>query len=814
MAAGIYSGGLHVTELTVRGSRRLRAACRVIVLGALGGPLVAVAQSDPAGPTRPRSELAEVVVTAQKVEQNLQEVPVAVTAIGADEVAANRITNLADVGNLVPNVDIQNQTYGGLGGPNITIRGVVSGFAGPTNDPANALYVDGVYLGRSEMQGVNTADIERVEVLRGPQGVLYGKNSTGGAINFITQAPSGTFGFKQDVGVSNFDGLRARTRVDLPEWNGLSARITYLRDQRDGAVRNIGAGTVWKVGNSLKRDVVSPRTLGGWKFDNWLASVRYAPSENIKVDYKLAHSEGYDVNKAIQVLDDSAIAFLPFVGVVKGPTYVSGPKRLDAVNNEMTGPSFRNSTMHSLIASLKVSDALSFKNILAYGDSRQGQNGSELTGAGGLRTDDSGVCNLVFPSCTSAAGAPFKLVGVTGTRESRQLQEELQIDYRSPVVDLTGGVFYFDEKAGATDAAGFVYVFETLPNPIKAVNGVPCGASTPAFSDPCPSPRTDDNRNRSTAVYAHAAWHVSDRVDVLTGARQTWDDRKGVDVVFDTYTPFATKKNKLDWLVGVTFKLDDSTLMWAKASTAFLSGGRAGGLDFEPEEMTQYELGAKVDFFDRRLRLNTSLFYSDYKNLQFSYFDPNTGVGQFLNAGKATIYGAELELSAIPVDGLTVALNLGVTDFKYDKVLQPAPGDSFPFDGLIDVTDTFVVANRPKATGFVMAEYAFAPMASGAHVALRVDGSYRSSSENRNGDLGITPDGVDLNALTRTKSAFLLNARATLADVSFGGSSRLSVSAWGRNLTNEIRVYGNSIVVTNGVFSEPRTYGLDITMEF
>ena len=188
--------------------------------------------------------LDEIVVTAQRQSQNLQRVPVSVTALGGETIERLKIANITSLNTLVPNLNVSVQPAGSTV-PTLTIRGVTGGQASPGADNGISLYVDGVYTGAGYGAISDLADIERIEVLRGPQGTLYGRNSTGGAINFITRGPSGQFGLRQEFSVGNRGRFRAKTRLDLPEWNGFSAVISYLHDEHRGWARNLGVGTRW-----------------------------------------------------------------------------------------------------------------------------------------------------------------------------------------------------------------------------------------------------------------------------------------------------------------------------------------------------------------------------------------------------------------------------------------------------------------------------------------------------------------------------------------------------------------------------------------
>ncbi len=186
----------------------------------------------------------EIVVTAQKRAENLQSVPVAVTAVTSEAIANARIENIADLRSIAPNLYVVTQP-GGSSIPSTVMRGQVSGAAtNPTVDNGISYYIDGVYLGALNGILFDINEIERIEIIRGPAGTLFGTNSTGGAINYITSGPKGEFGVKQDFSYARFGSFRSKTRIDTPEWNGLSASVSYLHNEKKNNVRNFRQTTI------------------------------------------------------------------------------------------------------------------------------------------------------------------------------------------------------------------------------------------------------------------------------------------------------------------------------------------------------------------------------------------------------------------------------------------------------------------------------------------------------------------------------------------------------------------------------------------
>src|SRR5579883_148250 len=327
------------------------------------------------------SQLEEVVVTAQKRRENLQIVPVAVTALDSQALENARVENVMDLGGLAPNVYVMQgaSVAGSNATPFMTIRGIQSNVTGTVQtDSGIAIYVDGLYLGRASGQVFDLADVKQMEVLRGPQGTLFGRNSVGGAINITTQEPAGEFGVRQDVSVGNFGEFRTKSRVDLDEFEGFRLSISYLHSQTDGYMKNLSAGhfvnpsgvTFGSVGPQF-----SQRNLGSADTDAFLATLTYRPPalDDLILKYKFDYAGEDSVNNGVQILavGPSASAFYPppyglsKTNRIAGPAVISLAPTEDVANTQAIGNYFM-SWGQSLAAEYDPSDALQIKNITAY----------------------------------------------------------------------------------------------------------------------------------------------------------------------------------------------------------------------------------------------------------------------------------------------------------------------------------------------------------------------------------------------------------------------------------------------------------------
>ncbi|RYE40516.1 MAG: TonB-dependent receptor, partial [Hyphomicrobiales bacterium] len=229
----------------------------------------------------------EIIVTAQKREQSIQDVPIAVSALGEDTLQVNRVQNTADLTGLAPGL-VARKAPGGLGSPSFSMRGRNANASVPSQDRQISMYVDGVYIGGNRGTVIDMPDIERIEVLRGPQGTLFGRNSTAGAVQFITPNPTGELGFRQDITVGNQNQFRSRTTINTPSFGPFSARVTYVHDEKRGDVRNLGARTYWDRTNPFTNVTQqrSPNWLGGKNYETVFAALRYDNGGDVTMSYK------------------------------------------------------------------------------------------------------------------------------------------------------------------------------------------------------------------------------------------------------------------------------------------------------------------------------------------------------------------------------------------------------------------------------------------------------------------------------------------------------------------------------------------------
>ena len=745
------------------------------------------------------NQLAEVVVTAQKREQSVQDVPIAVTALSGDTLAVNRIASVTDLSGLAPNVVVRRGSVT-QNVPAFTVRGAVSYGVVAGSDKQVSIYLDGVYLSSPRGSLFDLPDVERIEMLRGPQGTLFGRNATAGAVSVTTRDPAGEFHVRQEITLGNYDQNRTRTSVDLPAMGPFSAYVSYVHTYQRGDIKNLGAGTRWDRTASPDNLGVqySPKYLGTKDADAWFAAVKFAPNDAFstvyKFDWNVEHgSPGAAVPVGLFPVGAAGALLSNTVNLQPRPVVLDpSAKRPKSANNSFTTPFDQKVYGHSLTSQFKVSDNITLKNIAAYRYSYIFA-ATQLDGLGGLVN--------VIPAL-GPVGAPFLVIGSQNLGRSKQWSDEFQLNYDSKLLTLTAGALWFH----GSDRSGGLLSIRTTPS----------FATYPGGVIPIGSEGINYNRQTSTAAYVQSEFHVTSQLDVVTGARITKDKKSG-EFIFGTPPALTTiafnyHKTKPNWLLGVNYKPNEDVLLYGKFSTAFVSGGSVAAIDFKPETAKSFEGGVKADWLDKRLRTNLSVFQVTYKHLQTaqsaSNFPalPNSAVAGTIvvdQGGPVKAKGFEFEGTALPAKGLTLGGSLGYTDTKF-----------------IDVSPVLLAANgggylptlRPKWTSSLWGQYESDPLFNEARGFLRLDATYHSKqfidgNPNRNAPT--------LAVLKTSPAVWIVNGRAAIRDIKIGGAD-VEVAAWARNLTNNKDYIYALIVVGVGEvnFQPARTFGIDVSVRY
>ncbi len=702
-------------------------------------------------------QLEAIVVTAERRETDLQQTPIAISAFSTSALEAIGATDFTAVSAIAPNVNLMPAS--GQNGTVLSIRGIGIGDPSAAVDPKVGLYIDGVYVARSTAT-IFELDLERVEVLRGPQGTLWGKNTTGGSVNVITARPRGEFGFVQDLGFGEFGHLRARSVLDLPgaslgSAGTLKARLTYLKTRSDG----------WADRTNLA--IPGPTQLGKFDSDSYRLALDWQFTDNVRVEY------AYDrVERSGTARQDQLIGAVPALGV---DAWISRRDRvtrfeLDGVSDDGIGLD-----AHTLLLQWQLGNS-TLKSITGYRDSDLWY-GPDFDGTPAQYT------SILLSNYQPYTGGLYNLVG---ERDHRQLSQELQWigSAAGGRMDYVLGLYYLDEE-GREATTGRLYY--------KAYG---------IFTD---TSKTFTIDNQSKAIYGQMGWALpvlDDRLRVIVGARYTEDDKK-VNKTNHNGRP-ADLRGSESWgdlspTATLEYSASDALSLYLRAARGYNAGVfnvRSSAANFlnpaDKETVTSYEFGMKSEWLDRRLRFNAAAFLARYEDMQqFVYV---AGDSTAVNVGNTDLWGLEVEALARPIESLTLALTWGYLDYDIKR---------FEYGGN-DVADSAVVAFAPKQTASAYIEYAW-PRQSYGQFALRIDGVYK-------GKVSFDPLSY---SRTQSDSYQLLNMRLALSSVPVG-RGEFSVALWGRNLTDEDhQVFGIDFgEFQTGAFGDPRAFGVDLRVRF
>ncbi|PHR61457.1 MAG: TonB-dependent receptor [Robiginitomaculum sp.] len=714
--------------------------------------------------TSEKVSLDEVIVTARRQSENLQTTPLAVSTFSADELFSDRIENLGNLQAHVPNLSLH---VGDAANAVIYLRGVGQIDSISFNDPGVGVYVDDVYMGRAQGSFLDVMDPERIEVLRGPQGTLYGRNTIGGAIKFVSARPTNEQEGYIEAGYGNYNDFRIKASMSgaLVE-DVLMVKAAVAHSSRDGYSQNLFDG----------EDDFDKETL------SWRASALLTPDENLSFYLVLDGSEN-SPDHSRTPHKETPIFSVPSNGFI----------------NPSNDPFIVNANFNTL------------ENLKTFGVAL---------------TSEYSVDKLTFKSITSFREMDYRTkIDLDGTVDSsfgiydfedqQQFSQELQFIYSGDKVSLVSGLYYFKEDDVTFAGAIAPDFFVVLP-----VIGV--------FPFPIVNAGRRDQTNISKAAYAQFKYAASSDLNLTLGLRYTEETKdvksegedffgtgittpEEMEAAFGTGVGYGLTSFTADdkWKsfsprFGLDYIVNDDVMVYASASRGFKSGGFNGRLtnraqSFDPETLWSYEAGFKSTWNDSRVRLNVAAFYNDYKNFQLSRFSANPDTGAFEsvfeNAGKATIWGAEMELTALLTDSLTLDMNAGYLNSGYDE---------FFGDFGIDVSESRHLVNAPDFTSRASLNYSHDLVNSGT---LNFNGavSYRSKTY-----------------LTVSSSEVLAQDGYGLLEASIHFASadeHWNVILAGQNLTDkQYREHGFDLSAAPGVqlgyYGTPRTYSLTVRYNF
>ncbi|MFD2429188.1 TonB-dependent receptor domain-containing protein [Sphingobium scionense] len=605
-------------------------------------------------------------------------------------------------------------------------------------------------------------------MLKGPQGTLFYRNSTGGALSLVSKKPTGEFHLTQTMGVMNYDGYKVETHLDLPSFANISVKLDALVTKRGGTTDNPMAGE--EDYNQLDQ-----RGMHG--------AVLWEPSSSFSAQYDFDTSYDASTPYYFQMLGKSDR--LPVADMVE----VQPDRAKTADIGVPIQKSIGKTHGHALHMDRQVADGINLRSITSYRELSQSQY------------DNGGAHQGAF-----APNAKFARYSLAGLNQN-QFSQEVQLVGSLSRVDFVAGAYYYHEKGD--DWAWAPYTMQWGATAAAAPTRLPtleAGQVTP-YPD-----RASDAKADSFALYGQATWTpaiLDDALHLTGGARYTHDKKSGdlfkVNGV-DKDFRFDISSSRVDPTVTLAFDATDNIHLYGKWGTAY----RAGGANsrsvtyraYKPEEVETSEVGFKGEFLDHHVRLNLAAYKTIYKNQQIDFNavlsevpgGPTRTTIETVNVdGNGTIKGFEADLVVMPVEGLTLTAAYAYTKGDLAQAANPFAGNAL---------QTVFVVYTPKNAFSGAIDYS-----------LPLDWATLRAHVDANGGDGYHSQSSDA---ALTDSAFLVNARLSFADITLKGDAKLQISAWSRNLFNEQHTFfqTGSSSLQLGIFNEPRTYGLEATVRF
>ena len=738
------------------------------------GPVEAVeAEAEEQAEAQAQDE-ADIFVTAQRRQEKLTDVGISIAALPARLIEESRISQIENIAASVPNVDIKEQVPGAI--PVVTIRGIGLDDFSATNSPSAGVYVDEVPLASTALMSSEIYDLERIEVLKGPQGTLYGRNSTAGAVNIITARPANEFAARFSAGYGNFETFDAEGFVNVPLGDTLALRVS--------------ARTVQQGEGYWRSRLLPGETIGERNLVTGRAQLRWRPSPDVDVNLKV---EG--------LRSRSELGQPEFFGAVNpltgGPCAPVLAGRID--NSQCTdffgytdtdGDPFLGDwardafyDIDSWDATLRVEADLGPVRLRSITGYREQERGFDI----------------------DSDATPRRQVDFIQTDEIEQFTQELHLSGKIGIADWLVGLFYSHDQVNVLTPGDHLDLFVTR-TVIDA-----------------------DQKTESVAGFANVEWHLTDRLSLITGLRLTWEQREYVGGTTDlnpfgfsflcipaglctpgvpgpvalTFRDDEISDTNLTGRIAAEYKPTERSLVYASVSRGRKSGGFFSGITtdnraltpYRPETLTAFEIGARAELADRKVLVSGSLFHYDYDDVQTFVRDDGGAipVQRLGNIDHARVYGADLDIAWRPLAGLDLFAGIGLLDTKLGAFATAAgpvaAGNELP--------------NAPSLTFNGRARYEF-PIASGLKAIIL--GSARYSD-------GVFKDAIN-DPLIRAGSYWLFDARLAIA----AGDDKWEVAVWGRNLSNDQHVVQGLDVASlgfgNRTYNAPRTYGVTGTFRF
>ncbi|WEK57665.1 MAG: TonB-dependent receptor [Candidatus Brevundimonas phytovorans] len=739
-----------------------------LLAGAAMGAIVSAAQAQDAQPT---SSVEDIIVTARRTEESAQKTPLALTAFSGETLERVGAQQVTDLQGAVPNLNLV-QGRGSSNSTNIYIRGVGQPDALQTFDPAVGVYVDDVYYSRIRGSQFDLLDLERVEILRGPQGTLYGKNTIGGAMKLVSRRPGQEFRARASAAYGDYDLMEIQGAVSGPITDTLALGLSALHSERGGYVTDPVTGAEYNDKNTSAAR----------------ASLAWDPTATFRVDLNVDYSKddaGLTVGQAT-----NSLTYLGY-----GVSYPVATPTPEYDFKTRTTPGLPNETRletwgSALRMTWDLSDALTLKSITSYRE---------------LNTDD----YIDFDA------TELEIADALVAVDQKQTSQELQLTYSTDRLTAVGGLYWLKEDVSSHQ---------------ESYNDDLLG---PAYGNPTFLRYIDDAlETTSKAAYANLSYSVTDALRLSAGVRYTKEEKdyaRLTSVVSNltalnssyAFAPPTGEYEDTSIMLSADYQLSDAAMVYARYSQGFKSGGFNGransateATEYQPETADSFEVGAKTQYWENRVRLNLAAFMTKYDDFQARVSGIETPPGggvptpvlSVINAGSLDIFGFEVEGVLAPVRGLTLDTQIGFLNADYKEF---ADARFTAFGGSRAFQDP---AFSPKWTVRVGGQYEWA-LDGGSSVTFGAAAKYRSR-------MALAVDNTIINTDTELAGMYqdaywLYDARVVWSDA----ADRYSVGLYGQNLADEVyktdaQEFSSIGNIRTAYYGAPRTWMVKVTAKY
>lgn len=742
-----------------------------LLAGAAWSALATFAVAQDASP-EPSAALEDVIVTARRTEESAQRTPLSLSAFSGETLARQGAQQVTDLQGSVPNLNIV-QGRGSSNATNIYIRGIGQPDALQTFDPAVGVYVDDVYYSRIRGTQFDLLDLERVEVLRGPQGTLYGKNTIGGALKLVSRRPGQEFRARGSVAYGDYDMIDIQGAVSGPITDNLAFGLSALHSERSGYVTDPATGAEYNDKNS----------------NAVRAALAWDPSDVIQVDLTADYSNddaGLTVGQAQNNLTYLIGGGTALAVAQPVPTYNFQTRATPGLPNSTRLESFGG----ALRASWEAAAGLTLKSITSYRE---------------LHTDD----YIDFDA------TQLEIADALVAVDQKQVSQELQATYERGPLTAVGGLYYLKEDVTSHQES----YNDDLVGPLLG---------SPTFLRLI----DDELETTSKAAYGNLTFQVTDAFRLSGGLRYTEEEKDYFRVTSTnsnnallrgsyTFAPEVGSYDDTSAMVSADYQINDDVMVYARYAQGFKSGGFNGransaseSTEYEPETADAFEVGAKMNLLDNRLRFNFTGFITNYENFQARVSGIDTVPGNpvptpvlsILNAGELDISGYEIETAFRVTDNLTLDAQIGKLDAEYGEFADArfiSTGGSRAFQE---------PAFSPKWTARYGAQYVI-DLPGGGDITLGGAAKYRSR-------MALAVDNTLANSTVELQSMFqdaywLYDARAVFTEA----SGRYSIGVYGQNLSDEVyksdaQEFSSIGNIRTAYYGAPRTWMVKLTARY